>query len=148
MLHKMKEKKSSEKIKENNSQEQKDNLIDREKLIKMQIFEQEANQLEEQIKLIHQEVIGLTELKGELKNLEKMENNEIFAEVKKGIYVKGVLKKEKLLVEIGSKIFVPKSFSEVDEVIDKEIKKLHNANEEIAERIIQINSEINELVKA
>jgi prefoldin alpha subunit len=148
MLHKMKEKKSSEKIKENNSQEQKDNLIDREKLIKMQIFEQEANQLEEQIKLIHQEVIGLTELKGELKNLEKMENNEIFAEVKKGIYVKGVLKKENLLVEIGSKIFVPKSFSEVDEVIDKEIKKLHNANEEIAERIIQINSEINELVKA
>lgn len=92
-------------------------------LMKLQVLEQEANQLGEQIKLVEQQISELDILKVNLEKLEKAGEEEIFAEVGKGIYIKAELKKSDLLVDVGSKVLVPKSYNQIKEVIKDQTSK-------------------------
>ena len=120
--------------------------ISKEELFKLQVYEQEANQLAEQTKLMSEEIKELKELGKELENIKTSGEEEIYSEIKKGIYVKSKLKKENLLIEVGSKVFLPKSFEDVQKIIEKEIGKLNEAGSEISTKINEINDELNKIV--
>lgn len=115
-------------------------------IMKLQVLEQEANQFGEQLNIIKQQIKELGELKDNLKVVEKSDDKEIFAEFGKGIYIQGKLTHGKALIDVGNKVFVPKEFKEVEEIIDEQIKKLGLTEKEIGNRIERINSELTEMI--
>ena len=117
-------------------------------LMKLQVLEQEANHLGEQAKLVDQQIDELNSLNINILKLEKSEEDEIFSEIGKGIYVKGMLKKADLLAEVGSKIFVQKSNKEVKQIIENQIKSMNSVKNQIANKINEINGELNNIISS
>ena len=115
-------------------------------MMKLQVLEQEANQLGEQINLIEQQITELGLLKVNLERLEKAGEEEIFAELGKGIFLKAQLKKSNLLIDVGSKVLVPKSYSEVKDVIKDQSSKFAQVKVQVGKRIEQINAELNRII--
>ena len=116
-------------------------------LMKLQVLEQEANQMGEQLKLVEQQINELDILKVNLEKLEKAGEEEIFAELGKGIFVKAKLKKSDLLIDVGSKVLVPKSYNQIKDVIKNQTSKSEQVRVEVGKRIEQINTELNRLIE-
>ena len=87
-----------------------------EEILKLQILENQVNQYEEQLKIIEQQIGELDLIKKDLEYLENTKENEIFSEFGKGIYIKSVVKKE-IMVDVGSKILIPKTFFYIKKII-------------------------------
>jgi len=120
--------------------------LQQEYLMKLQILEQEANQFGEQLNIIKQQIKELGELKDNLAVVEKNSDKEIFAEFGKGIYIQGKLTDGKLIVDVGNKVFVPKSFQEVDKIIEEQVIKLGETEKQIGKRVEKINTELNNIL--
>ncbi|MBS3066390.1 hypothetical protein J4205_01080 [Candidatus Pacearchaeota archaeon] len=116
-----------------------------EEILKLQILENQVNQYEEQLKIIEQQIGELDLIKKDLEYLENTKENEIFSEFGKGIYIKSVVKKE-IMVDVGSKILVPKTFGEIKEVIENQISKFNTIKPEISMHIDAINKELDNIM--
>jgi prefoldin alpha subunit len=116
-----------------------------EELLKLQIFENQVSQYGEQLKIIEQQINELNQLKTDLEFLEKSKEDEIFSEFGKGIYIKSVVKKQ-LLVDVGSKVLVPKTFNEIKEVVDNQVEKFDKIKPEILNQIESINQELDKII--
>ena len=116
-------------------------------LIKLQMLEQEASQYGEQLEMIDKQVVELNRLKRDIENLSNTKEKEMFSEVGKGIYVKGELNNSQMLVDVGHRVFVPKTSSEIKSIVDSQIKKFADVKEEIAQKIEEINQEVDNLIK-
>ena len=116
-----------------------------EEILKLQILENQVNQYEEQLKIIEQQIGELDLIKKDLEYLENTKENEIFSEFGKGIYIKSVVKKE-IMVDVGSKILVPKTFGEIKEVIENQIRKFNTIKPEISRHIDAINKELDNIM--
>jgi len=116
-----------------------------EEILKLQILENQVNQYEEQLKIIEQQIGELDLIKKDLEYLENTKENEIFSEFGKGIYIKSVVKKE-IMVDVGSKILVPKTFGEIKEVIENQISKFNTIKPEISRHIDAINKELDNIM--
>ena len=116
-----------------------------EEILKLQILENQVNQYEEQLKIIEQQIGELELIKKDLEYLENTKENEIFSEFGKGIYIKSVVKKE-IMVDVGSKILVPKTFGEIKEVIENQISKFNTIKPEISMHIDAINKELDNIM--
>jgi prefoldin alpha subunit len=115
-------------------------------LIKLQMLEQEANQYGEQIVMIDQQINELKILENNITKFEESEKEEIYSEFGKGIYFKAKLDKKEFLVDVGSKILVPKTIVEIKGIIDEQIKKFESIKPEIEDRIQEINSELDKII--
>jgi len=122
--------------------------MQQEYLMKLQALEQEANQLGEQAKIIDQQVMELRVLGNNVGKLGEANEEEIFSELGKGIFLKSKLIKSDLLVEVGSKVFVPKTPEEVKKVIEDQVGKLEQVKGEIANKIEEINTELNNVIQS
>ncbi len=116
-----------------------------EEILKLQILENQVNQYEEQLKIIEQQIGELDLIKKDLEYLENTKENEIFSEFGKGIYIKSIVKKE-IMVDVGSKILVPKTFGEIKEVIENQISKFNTIKPEISRHIDAINKELDNIM--
>ena len=116
-------------------------------LIKLQMLEQEASQYGEQLEMIDKQVVELNRLKKDIENLSNTKEKEMFSEVGKGIYVKGELNNSQMLVDVGHRVFVPKTSNEIKSIVDSQIKKFADVKEEIAQKIEEINQEVDNLIK-
>ena len=114
-------------------------------LIKLQILEQQANQFSEQLKIINQQTEELNILKSNLSTFEKTGKKEIYAEFGKGIFISGTMDKGKYLVDVGNKIFVPKTSSEINKIISEQINKFESFKPQVSEQIDMINKELDKL---
>jgi len=123
--------------------------MNQEYLIKLSMLEQQANQFEEQLKLIEQEIAELRELKLNLDKIKRTKEIGMLAGLGKGIFIQTKLdKKEKeLFVNIGSKVIVKKSPSEVKEIIEKQTKKLEQMKPKIHSEVEKIKEQLDGLVK-
>ena len=108
-------------------------------LIRLQLLEQQANQFGEQLKVIDKQIEELNVLKENVEKLSDSEENEMFSELGKGIYVKGQLNKDNMLVDVGNKILVPKTSEEISSIVNKQIKKFDEVKDEIGEQVNQVN---------
>ena len=115
-------------------------------LLNLQMLEEQANQFEEQLKLIDQQISELNKLKEDLAAFEKSNEKEMFAEFGKGIFVKATVDKKEFLVDVGEKIFVKKSSKEISEIINQQIKKFESIKPEISKRVETINLHLDHLV--
>jgi len=122
--------------------------MNQEIVIKMQIMQQETQQLNEQLQLIEQHLNEMQELDESLNEIDKTDekNNEILTNLGKKIYLPVQIKSKNLIVEIGRGNFVKKSISETKEIIQEQKKKLITAKSEIFERLESIQPEIESLM--
>jgi len=116
-------------------------------LIQLQMIEQEANQLEQQLQLIEQNLVEIQQLKASLNELNESKEKKILANIGRGIYIPAEIKSKELLVEVGGKNFVKKSVLETKEIIEGQIGKLNSAKQEIMERIEGLQGQMNGVMK-
>jgi len=111
-------------------------------LLKLGMFEQQANVLQEQIEAIEKGVNELGNLSFGLDELRGGIGREILAPIGRGIFLPATISSETLTVDIGEKKFVKKSISETKEMIGEQIKKLINVKKELEERLRRISDEL------
>ena len=122
--------------------------MDQEQLIQLQVIEQEAQQLEQQLQLVEQSLIEMQNLSSSLDELEKTDKKEILANIGRGIYIPAEIKDKNLTVEVGNKIFVKKSIPETKKIIEDQVEKLGSVREQISDRIEDLRQEVNQLMKS
>ena len=122
--------------------------MENEQLIQLQVIEQEAQQLEQQLQLIEQSLIEMQNLSSSLDELEKTDKKEILANIGRGIYIPAEIKDKNLTVEVGNKVFVKKSIPETKEIIEDQIQRLGSVRKQISNKIEDLRQEVNQLMKS
>ncbi|HLD97918.1 MAG TPA: prefoldin subunit alpha [Candidatus Nanoarchaeia archaeon] len=115
-------------------------------LMELQLLEQQAGHFEEQLQVIDQQIEELKMLKKNLIDFQSSKETEVFSEFGKGIYFKSSIKDKELLVDVGAKVLIPKTFDNVREIIEDQINKFEGIKPEIASNIQQINLKLDEIV--
>ncbi len=130
----------------NNGQEHKhDNQ--QEILFQLSMFEQQIQQLQQQIQAVERGIIELKSLNLDLNDLSGKKDSEIFASVGKGIFAKAKLVSEELVVDVGGKRFVSKSIPETQNLILGQVKKLEDVKKEINDNIESLGKEARKIVQ-
>jgi len=114
---------------------------------KLSMFEQQIQQLQQQIQAVEQGFVDLRTLKEDLNEIKGKEGKEIMAMIGRGIFVKAKLISEDLVVDIGSKNFVKKSIPETRKLIEEQIEKLKEAKQSLNDSIDEISEEAQKLVE-
>lgn len=115
-------------------------------LMQLSMFQQQAEQLEEKINIINQQIVEIENLKSALDKIENNRAGKIFANIGKGIFVDAELKSKELLVNIGNGIVVKKSPKETKEVIDRQVGQLSEIKNQLLEQLEEINLQLQHLV--
>ena len=111
-------------------------------MVKFQVFEKQINELQQQISAIDQGIMEIGSLKIGLDELNDSENNEIMAQVGRGMFVKAKILDKNLLVDIGNGNFVKKSPEDAKKIIDRQTEKLENIKREMEKNLENIGKEL------
>jgi len=111
-------------------------------MYKLSMYEQQINQLQQQLEAVEQAIIEMNSLVLGLNELTGSKEKEILAPIGRGIFVKTKLISEDLTVDVGGKNFVKKSIPETKELIKSQIKKLEEIKEELNKNLEEINNEL------
>jgi len=99
-----------------------------EKYVELQLLNEQASQLQQRINLISNQIQQLKDISINLEGFGKLkEDSEILFSLGPGIYTKGILKDNNLLVNIGSDIIVNKSVPDTIKTIEVQINELQEA---------------------
>ena len=115
-------------------------------MYKLSLFEQQIQQLQQQIQAVEQGINELTNLETGLNDLKGSKDKEILAPVGRGIYAKAKLLSEELKVDVGNQNFVKKSIPETQELILTQINKLEKIKEEIESKIEETGEELQKTI--
>ena len=120
--------------------------MNQEQIMHIQMLEQEANQLNEQLKLVDDNVSDLVGLGESLDELEASKERSILANIGKKIYLPVEIKEKELIVEVGNKRFVKKSIKDTKKVIDGQIERLNSGKSEILNRLEQLQQGMQSII--
>lgn len=117
-------------------------------LIKMQMIQQEAGQLEEKTGVIDQQISEMQAIKTSLEDLDKKkEDDEMMSNLGKGIFLKTAIKEKELLINVGKDIMIKKSVKETIAVLDDQMSKLVVGKEEAMARMQDLQGEMMAMIK-
>ena len=116
-------------------------------MFKLSMFEQQMQQLQQQLQAVEQGIIEMNNLSLGLEELVGSKDKEILAPIGRGIFVKAKLLSEELTVDIGGKNFVKKSVPEAKKIIDEQIKKLEDVKKELNNNLENSNAEFMKMVQ-
>ena len=108
----------------------------------------ESKSLEEKSQIIEQQMIELERFKEVLNDLEKTHDEEILAQIGKGVYAKSKLIDDKFFIEVGAGVFVRKDLEETKEVVEEQMKRLGEMRIEIGIESEDINEKLRDLIEA
>ncbi len=113
---------------------------------------QEANEhaknIEEQLKVVEQQIAELRSFGEGIEFLDKSKENEILASIGKGVFIKSEIKDRKLFVDVGSGIFVRKSIDDAAEISKEQIKRLNEMKIQLISEMNLVNEGLRELVSS
>ncbi|MBL7059200.1 prefoldin subunit alpha [Candidatus Pacearchaeota archaeon] len=126
--------------------------MDQQQIIQIQMMEQEANQLNEQLQLIEQHVKEMNELNESLNEIGNSDGStEILANLGKRIYIPVEVKDKgkdlKLVVEVGKGNYVRKSVSETKAVVDEQVERLSEGKNQIMARLEELQNEMMKIME-
>ncbi|MBR9706705.1 prefoldin subunit alpha [Candidatus Pacearchaeota archaeon] len=121
--------------------------MDQQKIMQIQMIEQENQHLNQQLQLIEQNIVELQELNESMQEIESGDKQELLVNIGKRIYLPVKITEKKLLVEVGNKNFVKKSIPETTEVITEQIKRLLEGKEQVTERLNILQKEVEMLIR-
>ncbi len=119
-----------------------ENKEQQELMFKFSMYEQQIQQMQQQLEVVEQTILDLSSLNFGLSELVGSKDKEIFAHIGQGIFAKAKIISEELTVDIGGKNLVKKSIPETKEIIQNQIKKLEEIRKEIEENLEKINEEL------
>lgn len=121
--------------------------LEQETIIKIQMIEQEINQLNEQLQIIEQNDEYMNGLVETINEIDKNETKEIMVDLGKRIFIPVEIKERKLFVDVGKGNFVKKSIKETKNIIETEKMKLIESKNEIIKRLNHLNEEMENMIK-
>lgn len=116
-------------------------------MFKLSIFEQQMQQLQQQLQAIEQGIVEMNSLNIGLDELVGSKGKEIFTPIGKGIFAKANLLSEDLIVGIGGKNFVKKNIPETKKIIEGQIKELEDVKKDLEKSMDQLNHEFIKLIE-
>ena len=120
--------------------------MDQQQIMRIQMVEQEAEQLSKQVELIDQHISEMKELEETLEKIEEKDTKEILANLGKKIFIPVEIKDKNLIVEIGNKTFVKKSIPETKKLIAEQLEKLTGARAQILGRLEELQEEMQGMI--
>lgn len=120
---------------------------DQELIYKLSIYEQQIQQIQQQLEVVERTIIDITSLNSELDELKGKTGEDILAPIGRGVFAKAKLSSEELLVGVGDGNLVKKSIPETKKVIEKQISKLNEVKKEMSDNLEKIGKEIEGLIK-
>ena len=114
-------------------------------MFKLQMYEQQMQNIQQQIGAIEEAIIDLEKLKLGLNDLAGKTGQEILAPLGRGIFVKTELLSEEFLVDIGGGNLVKKTIPETKKVLEEQIKKLSGLKEELQEALENLHKELEKM---
>ncbi|MGA2130342.1 MAG: prefoldin subunit alpha [Candidatus Pacearchaeota archaeon] len=111
-------------------------------VFKLSMFEQQMNQLQEQMEAVEKGINDLSSLNFSLDDIKNGVGKEVLSPLGKGIFVKANLVSDDLTVDIGQGNFVKKTIPEIKEIIKEQTKKLISVKKELDENLERINREM------
>jgi prefoldin alpha subunit len=121
--------------------------MDKEKIMKIQVLEQETNKLNSRLELIEQNIKGIEEILECIIEIEKNNNKEMFVNIGKKIYLPVTLKEKIFYVDIGKENLVKMGAFETKELVKNQLKKLVLAKEEVMKGLESMQPEAEKLIK-
>lgn len=115
-------------------------------IFKLSMFEQQIQQLQQQLQAIEQGIIEMNSLNIGLDELVGKEGKEILAPIGRGIFAKTKLLSEELTVDIGGKNLVKKTIPETKKVIEEQIKKLEDIKKELNNNLEKLGDELTKVM--
>jgi len=109
---------------------------------KFMVFEQQIQLIQQQMQAVEQALVDLENIDIGLGELVGKKDNEILAQVGRGIFAKAKLVSEDLIVDVGGKNFVKKSIPDTQKILKEQIKKLNDVKEELNKEMEKINEEL------
>lgn len=111
-------------------------------MFKLSMFEQQIQQLQQQLQAVEQGIVEMASLNLGLDELKGSKGKEILSPIGRGIFTQTKLLSEELTVDIGNKTFVKKSIPETKKIIEEQIKKLEEVKGELNNKLEEINIEM------
>ncbi len=115
-------------------------------MFKLSMFEQQIQQLQQQLQAVEQGIIELMTLSTGLDELVGSKDKEIMAPIGRGIFVKAKLLSEELTVDVGGKNFVKKGIPDTQKIIKEQTKKLEEIKKSLSKAMEDINQELTKTV--
>lgn len=121
-------------------------MIDQQKMIEMQLLEQDIQQIQKNIQAIEQQTLDIELIK---KNLDEFsgikKDSESLMTIANGIFVKSkILDTKELLVNVGSNVIVKKSVSDTKILLDEQAKELNKYREQLMQQLNEVIFKIEE----
>ena len=118
-----------------------------EKYVLYQLLNQNLESLKQQMQLVEQQFIEVKSTIMSIDDLKGMgEKNEIFLPLGSGCYGKGkITESNEMLLNVGAEVFVNKKAGVAKSFLEKRVKELEGAGEEIQAQMERILKQMNEL---
>ena len=116
-------------------------------MFKLSMFEQQIQQLQQQLQAVEQGIVEMNTLSIGLNELKGSEGKEIMAPIGRGIFAKTKLVSEELTVDVGGGNLVKKSIDGTKKIIDEQIKKLKDVYKELNNNLEAIGKEMEKVVE-
>lgn len=111
-------------------------------IFKWGMYEQQIQQLQQQLQAVEQGVFEMNSLHEGLGELVGSVDKEIMAPIGRGIFVKTKLLSEELTVDIGNRTFVKKTIPEAQELIKEQLAKLDDVKKELNDNLDKVGEEM------
>jgi|TARA_Y100000310_G_scaffold288687_1_gene314569 prefoldin alpha subunit len=128
--------------------EEKSQQEQQEIMFKLSMFEQQIQQIQQQLQSVEQGIIELNSLNLGLDEMVGKEGKEIFASIGKGIFAKAKLISEDLIVDIGDKNLVKKTIPETQKLVKNQIEKLEEVKKELDNNLETTSNELRSLIQS
>ncbi len=115
---------------------------------KFMMFEQQIRLIQEQLQAVEQALYDLQTIDVGLGELVGKKDNEVLAQVGRGIYIKAKLISEDLIVDVGGKNFVKKSIPNTQDILKTQIEKLREIKGDLNNEMEKINEDLTKVFMA
>ena len=119
-----------------------ENKEQQELIFKLSLFEQQIQQLQQQLQAVEQAIVESSSLSIDLDNLKNSQDKEVFSSIGKGLFIKSKIISDGLIVDVGGRNFVQKSIPETQELIKQQVEKLRTIKQELESQLDEISEEL------
>ena len=120
--------------------------ISQELMFKLQMYEQQINQLQQQLEAVRQGIVEMEALDKGLSELVGKKGKEIFAPVGRGIFARAKLESEDLNVDVGGGNMVKKTIPETKKIIADQLGKLEEVQKQLEDALEKMSGEIQKVI--
>ncbi len=122
-------------------------MTNQQKLIEMQLLEQDIQQIQKNIQTIEQQMLDIELIKKNLDDFSKLKkDSESLMAVANGIFARAkILDTKELLVNVGSNTVVKKTIPETKTLLDEQTKELNKYREQLMQQLNETIFKIEEL---